>query len=533
MILTPNCRHCKQGFEIVDVDQQFYQELDLPIPQLCPDCRLRQRMAFRNERTLYSDHCANCQRGIITIYDPAKQFTVYCQECWWGNKFDPLAFGRDFDFSKTLAEQLKDLYRAVPHVALYTTNCVNSEYNNFGLNLNHCYLLFGASNDENCLYGKFVIQSRDTVDALSSFSTELCYESVASERCYQCLYVTQSRDCRDCIMIADCQSCTDCIGCVGLQHKQYYVFNQFVGKEAYEQIKANYLPLTNETISELREKFKPLRATLPYRASHIYASENCTGDLIMNSANCQHCFDIKESENCRYVSNTPNGKDSYDCTFTSPLGVEHSYNACSSLGKDLLSTFLVWNCYDTAYSMECHNSHDPFGCVGLQKQQFVILNKQYTEEDYKALRAQIVEYLKETGEWGEYLHPSVTPFGYNETIAQEYFPLDPASATQLGYQWHTIPDKSPAPATVGTQTCQQCQKSYRFVKAELDFYQKTKLPLPLLCSDCRRSRRIQERGPYRLWQRTCSRYQQIVQTHYAPDQAAVIYCERCYRDTRE
>jgi hypothetical protein len=33
----------------------------------------------------------------------------------------------------------------------------------------------------------------------------------------------------------------------------------------------------------------------------------------------------------------------------------------------------------------------------------------------------------ETGEWGEFFHPSLSPFGYNETVAQEYYPVTPPS----------------------------------------------------------------------------------------------------------
>ena len=244
--MKKHCQHCTTEYIVTDQDQQFYQSFDVAAPNLCPDCRLRRRMAFRNERSLYNGACALCQRPIVTIYAPEKGFTVYCPECWWGDRWDPKDYGRPFDFTKTVAEQLTELYRAVPHVALYTTNCVNSEYNNFGLNLNNCYLLFGASNDENCLYGKFVISSIDTVDALSVFSNELCYESIASERCYNCQYVTNSRDCRDSLMIEDCQSCTDCIGCFGLHAKRFHVLNQPVAEEDYKKIRATYFPLTAE-----------------------------------------------------------------------------------------------------------------------------------------------------------------------------------------------------------------------------------------------------------------------------------------------
>jgi hypothetical protein len=31
--------------------------------------------------------------------------------------------------------------------------------------------------------------------------------------------------------------------------------------------------------------------------------------------------------------------------------------------------------------------------------------------------------MQTTGEWGEFFDPSLSPFGYNETVAMEYFPL--------------------------------------------------------------------------------------------------------------
>jgi hypothetical protein len=35
-----------------------------------------------------------------------------------------------------------------------------------------------------------------------------------------------------------------------------------------------------------------------------------------------------------------------------------------------------------------------------------------------------------TGERGEFFHPSLSPFGYNETIAQDYDPLTHQQAAQ-------------------------------------------------------------------------------------------------------
>jgi hypothetical protein len=65
-----------------------------------------------------------------------------------------------------------------------------------------------------------------------------------------------------------------------------------------------------------------------------------------------------------------------------------------------------------------------FGCIGLHNnEQYCILNRQYTKEEYETLVPQIIEHMIQTGEWGEFFPASLSPFGYNETVAQEYFPL--------------------------------------------------------------------------------------------------------------
>jgi hypothetical protein len=41
--------------------------------------------------------------------------------------------------------------------------------------------------------------------------------------------------------------------------------------------------------------------------------------------------------------------------------------------------------------------------------------------------------MQSTGEWGEYFPIEVSPFGYNETVAQEYFPLTEEEVNSKGW----------------------------------------------------------------------------------------------------
>ncbi len=117
----------------------------------------------------------------------------------------------------------------------------------------------------------------------------------------------------------------------------------------------------------------------------------------------------------------------------------------------------------------------------------------------------------ETKERGEFFHPSLSPFGYNETVAQEYYPV--TSSEVLGtsddlisnnkqlitYGYHRSDYQAPTPAadkilegkdlptTIEEvsddilKTAIKCEitgKLFRIIPQELAFYRKHYLPLP-------------------------------------------------------
>lgn len=89
-------------------------------------------------------------------------------------------------------------------------------------------------------------------------------------------------------------------------------------------------------------------------------------------------------------------------------------------GKNLLYTYELFD-----YIENC------FGCVGLKdKKEYCILNKQYSKQEYEELFPKIIKHMQSTGEWGEFLDPTLSLHGYNETLAQEYFPLSEQEAQQ-------------------------------------------------------------------------------------------------------
>ena len=104
----------------------------IPPPTLCPDCRQQRRLSFRNERKLYKRKCDATGKEIVSIYSPDKPYTVYHQDYWWSDAWDPMSYGREVDLTRSMIEQFKYLYYNLPKVNLWIRpDMVNCDYCNF------------------------------------------------------------------------------------------------------------------------------------------------------------------------------------------------------------------------------------------------------------------------------------------------------------------------------------------------------------------------------------------------------------------
>ena len=178
-----------------------------------------------------------------------------------------------------------------------------------------------------------------------------------------------------------------------------------------------------------------------------------------------------------------------------------------NLNFGAFNTFVSDSGY-SLYSDLCFHCQDIFGCVGLKRQKYCILNKPYSAEEFAKLRDAIVEHMKQTGEWGQFFPAELSPFAYNESVAQERFPLPRAEAEALGFRW-----REPDPKEYQAQTsavsddiaevtddatkcllaCAQSGKNFRITQPELKFYRKMGLPIPRLCPDERYAERMRRR----------------------------------------
>jgi hypothetical protein len=187
--------------------------------------------------------------------------------------------------------------------------------------------------------------------------------------------------------------------------------------------------------------------------------------------------------------------------------------------------------------------------------------------------------MMKDGECGEFFPASLSPFGYNETVAQEYFPLsrdsviarneaiqapgtldrhasfhsardDDTSETFLHwllFNWsdyeapfpkaEKIIPASKLPDTIDgipddilnwAIECEVSKKPFRIIRQELEFYRKHSLPIPRRQPDVRHADRMKMKNPRKLYERKCDKCTKDMITTYAPERLETVYCEECY-----
>jgi len=75
---TKTCKKCESDFVIELDDFSFYKRMGMPAPGMCPECRMKWKLVWRNEHTFYKRTCDLCRESIITMYHPNYPAPVYC-----------------------------------------------------------------------------------------------------------------------------------------------------------------------------------------------------------------------------------------------------------------------------------------------------------------------------------------------------------------------------------------------------------------------------------------------------------------------
>ena len=550
VVEVKSCTKCSVKFEITDRDLEFYDKISpifngekysLPSPTFCPSCRQQRRMSFRNERKLYRRTSSASGIEFISNYSPDKPYPVYTPSEWWSDQWDAMDYGIDFDNELRFSSQFKQLVDTVPHLGLLVMDNENSEYISYGRNNKNCYMIFASSQNEDSFYSRWIFDSENLLDCNNVFNSRNCYNCVDGNNINSCRFCISCIDSTDCIWSYNLTGCSYCIWCSNLNNKQYHIFNIKYSKDEYfkkkQELKLNANILIQAWSSWI------------HKSDHKINVEQSSGDYMKDTKSVRQGYDVEALENCAYTSNALSMDNSQDIDFQA-YNTHYCYDVLwLEDGSHILHSYGAINSSYIYCSYLMFNSKNCFWCVGLKNAEYCILNKQYTKEEYEELVPKIIQKMQQDWEWWEFFPASISPFGYNETIAQEYYPLSKEEALE---QWFNCSDyEQPFPKVekiipanklpdniLGIPDdilnwaieCEVTKKPFRVIKQELDFYRKHNLPIPKRHPDQRHLDRMKLRNPRKLFERSCDKCGVEMETTYSPDRSEKVYCESCYNN---
>lgn len=516
---------------------------------MCPNCRQQRRISWGNQMNLYKRKCDATGEDLISAYHEDSPLKVYSQPYWLSDKWDPMDYGKDYDFNRSFFEQWHELAKEVPRPSLHTDFEFdeNSDYTNYAGKNKNCYMLFDSDYNRDCYYSLGVNKSEDCIDNYRLKECELCYECIDCVKCYSLYHSQDCDNCSDSAFLKNCIAVKHSFMCSNLKNKEYYIFNKEYDKETYEKL-MNSLSSHSELIKYFND-WNEFKLKYPQKYMHGVQNENVVGDYIVYSKDSEYCFDSMELWDCRYFTRAfGEAKDCMDCDECGD-GVERFFETafCGYNEQDFIGCMFCFSqesslryCFYTHYSKNC------FGCIGLRHKEYCILNKQYTMEEYENLVPKIIEQMKTNGEWGEFFPDKYSDFAYNESLAFEYFPLSKEEALSSGYRWRDPDKKEYLPASSEAPddskdsdnsicdellACTDCGRNYRIIEQELRFYKQQGVAIPKRCFYCRHKARFDLRNPRVLYDRKCDKCSCDVKTTYAPDSPWIVYCEKDYQDS--
>ena len=184
--------------------------------------------------------------------------------------------------------------------------------------------------------------------------------------------------------------------------------------------------------------------------------------------------------------------------------------------------------------------------MSLRKKKYCILNKQYTKEEYEALKEKIIADMKARGEYGQFPLYSLGLCPYNFSTAVIYFPeVTKKYVEERGGYWEEIIDKkiegmqtselpdsiTEVDSSISKQAliCPVTGWRYNIADAELAFLKNKNIALPRVHFDVRTKERLMSMSQTKSEAYTCTYCSKEVMAYYPKNWGYErIACEECY-----
>ncbi len=474
------------------------------------------------------------------------RYPIYSSHEWWGDAWDAMNFGQDYDPGRSFFDQLKDLQEKIPRphqVGEHNTNC---DWSDDAWGCKNCYLSRSMDKCENLSYAYRVIDSKDSLDLVYSFNMQDSYDCLFCHNSFDLNFSENSRDCINSYFLFDCRNCQNCFMSYNLRNKQFCIRNKQYTKDEYFKELGKINLGSHKNIEILKSEFANLtKEEVVHRENFNIKTTNSTGNYMTNCNKCSNVFSWEDSQNCRNSMRGLRCKDSIDQAFTWNTEASGD-NATVDGGYQIKHSARSIGRY-SEYLDLCQEVEYCFGCVGLRKKKYCILNKQYTKEEYENLRDKIVKDMTKRREYGKFLPYSMGLGYYNFSNAMVYFPnITKEEVITKGGYWSEedlsshdgissleLPDSisGTSPDIVKQAlVCPETKYRFNIAASEYDFHKRKNFALPRLHFDRRILKQAVKMTTTRSYPYKCFYCGKDIMAYYPPEWGyKKIACEECYK----
>lgn len=285
-------------------------------------------------------------------------------------------------------EEYKKLKNSFPRLPNHIHESENSDNGDYLAQCKNAYFCFEDSQCENITYLFDSFKSTNCCDGDYIIQSQNIYDSVDVADSNSCSYLSKCARLYDSHFCFDCADSNNLFGCVHLSLKEYCIYNKQYEKEEYLK---RVFELKKRSIGENLLELKDLLKRYPVTQTTVYQSENCDyGNQVFYSKNLYLCFDSAYSQDSAYLYDSHHNKNSFDLTQTHWCEKVYecidSFQCHNSFNLNYCSRLL-----DAGYCENCSDSNHLFGCYDLTGQEYCLLNKKYSKEEYEKMVKEIMQ----------------------------------------------------------------------------------------------------------------------------------------------
>ena len=540
------CEHCNQNFTINEEELVLYKKVGIELPVLCFFCRIKLHQSFWMFGKFRKGISDLSGESLITVLPEKNRYPIYTSLEWYSDKWDGVDYGMDYDETKPFLKQMQELQEKVPHPHQNGTKNTKCEWCDDVWNSKNCYLSRSLDTCEDLIYGYRNIQVKNSIDSIICFNSEKCYDTQDCHHSFKLFYSRHSRDCIDSFFLFDCRNCQNCFMCWNLRNKSHCIENIQYTKEEYEKKIMSLNPGSYKSIQDFKGRFEEIiKKEAVHRQSFNFKTYNSNGEYLVNTKNCHNCHTISDSEDCY---NLIRGFQLKSCIDSGGCWVSELTGNSSCCLYGYAEKYCLWSTSRYSEYLElCIECENCFGCVGLKKKKYCILNKQYDKKSFEELRTKIISDMKKRGEYGKFFPYSMSAGPFNLSTSILYFPdTKKEDILKLGGYWEDLkesnaegvstselPDNiNDVPDAIITQAliCPESGWRFNIAQNELSFYKENNIPLPRYHFDVRTRNALKYLTVMQPYKYKCFYCKKEIEAYYLPEwNYQNIACEECYK----